>query len=147
MRHEWRRAATDCMLSLHDSNATVLAAQRSSICPSEHWPDTMSLSFVYSIDTRQRQASSVMLTRVLLVGGGLWRPEASSLAMMRRDIDRKPHRIKGVLTNLDLRKAFLTSSGAGKDEKAALKAFVEKNAENALKTKPKVRQPSRFHSL
>lgn len=55
---------------------------------------------------------------------------------MRRDIDRKPHKIKRVLTDARIRKAFF--GGVAENEKKAVQAFVGQNAENALKTKPKV---------
>jgi uncharacterized protein (TIGR02453 family) len=71
------------------------------------------------------------------VGGGLWMPEAQQLALLRRDIDRKPERIKAVLTNAEVRKHLL--GGVAKDEKKAVKAFAQQNQENALKTHPKVR--------
>lgn len=74
------------------------------------------------------------------VGGGLWMPEAQQLALLRRDIDRRPERIKGVLTNAELRKHLL--GGVTKDEKKAVKAFASQNRENALKTHPKVRMPT-----
>ncbi|TKA65667.1 hypothetical protein B0A49_04984, partial [Cryomyces minteri] len=69
------------------------------------------------------------------VGGGLWMPEAQSLAALRRDIDRNPQKIKRTLVNSRLRKEFF--GGIPDDEKKAVKAFVAQNAENALKTKPK----------
>ncbi|KAK5115119.1 hypothetical protein LTR62_001816 [Meristemomyces frigidus] len=69
------------------------------------------------------------------IGGGLWHPDAAPTAAMRRSIDRHPERLKRVLTEPGLRKAFL--KGVGKDEKKVMKAFVASNAENALKTKPK----------
>lgn len=58
---------------------------------------------------------------------------------MRRDFDRRPQRIKAVLTEDGLRKEFL--KGAPKNDAKAVKAFVAapSNAESALKTKPKVR--------
>lgn len=43
-----------------------------------------------------------------------------------------------MLLNDGMRKEFL--SGAAKDGVKAVKAFVKSNAENALKTKPKVRE-------
>ncbi len=55
---------------------------------------------------------------------------------MRRDIDRKSPKLKSVLLEPAMRKEFL--GGVSKDEKKAVKAFVEQNKENALKTKPKV---------
>ena len=61
---------------------------------------------------------------------------------MRRDLDRKSHRLKDVLLDPTMRKEFL--GGTSKDEKKAVKAFVEQNKENALKTKPKVRLKKSF---
>ena len=63
-------------------------------------------------------------------------PEAAPLAALRRDIDRRPHRIKAILTEAGLRKEFF--GGIGKDEKKAMRAFAALNSGNALKTKPKV---------
>lgn len=67
-------------------------------------------------------------------------PEAQPLALLRRDVDRESHKIKRVLLDPGLRKEFF--GGIPKDEKQAVKAFVNQNTENALKTKPKVRWPS-----
>ncbi len=69
------------------------------------------------------------------VGAGVWHPEAPPLALMRKDVDLKSHRIKAVLTAAALRKEFL--GGIANDERKAVKAFVGMNTENALKTKPK----------
>lgn len=69
------------------------------------------------------------------VGAGVWHPEAPPLALMRKDVDLKSHKIKAVLTAAALRKEFF--GGIGNDEKKAVKAFVGMNTENALKTKPK----------
>ena len=63
-------------------------------------------------------------------------PEAQPLALLRRNIDREPEAISRVLTDAALRKTIL--GGIPKDEKKAIKAFAAQNAENALKTKPKV---------
>ena len=65
-------------------------------------------------------------------------PEASSLAKLRRDIDRKPHKIKRVLTDANLRKEFL--DGIPDNESKAVKAFTNQsmNQSNALKKHPKV---------
>ena len=63
-------------------------------------------------------------------------PEAAPLAALRRDIDRKPHRIKAVLTDTAMRKEFF--GGIGRDEKKAIRAFAGHNSRTALKTKPKV---------
>ncbi|SMR52123.1 unnamed protein product [Zymoseptoria tritici ST99CH_3D1] len=68
------------------------------------------------------------------VGGGLWCPEAAATAAMRRAIDRNSARLKGVLADEAMRKHFL---GGSKTDAKALKAFVEGNKSNALKTKPK----------
>lgn len=70
------------------------------------------------------------------LGGGLWMPESRALALLRRDIDRKPQKIKRVLTDAGLRKEFF--SGVVDDEKKAVRAFVSQSSENALKRKPKV---------
>lgn len=63
-------------------------------------------------------------------------PEAQPLALLRRDVDRKSHKIKRVLMDPGLRKEFF--GGIPKDVKKVVKAFVSQNSENALKTKPKV---------
>ena len=68
------------------------------------------------------------------VGAGLWHPEAPPLALLRKDIDRKSHKIKRVLMEPRLRKVFLNGA---KNEKEAIKAFTKCNEENMLKTKPK----------
>lgn len=72
----------------------------------------------------------------LPLGSGLWMPEAQPLALLRRNIDSKPEIIRRVLTGDALRKTIL--GVAANDEKKAIKAFASHNAENALKTKPKV---------
>ncbi|KAJ4297779.1 hypothetical protein N0V90_005674 [Kalmusia sp. IMI 367209] len=71
------------------------------------------------------------------VGGGLWMPEARALNALRRDIDRKPHKIKRVLTDAGIRKSFF--GGIPDDEKKAVKAFTNQssNKSNALKKHPK----------
>ena len=69
------------------------------------------------------------------VGAGVWHPEAPPLALMRKDVDLKSHKIKAVLTAAELRNEFL--GGIANDEKKAVKAFVGMNTENMLKTKPK----------
>jgi len=72
------------------------------------------------------------------VGGGFWQPDTATLAKLRRDIDRKPHKIKAVLRNAGIRKHFL--GGAADDDKKAVKAFttLPMNRSNALKRNPKV---------
>ena len=74
-----------------------------------------------------------------LSGSGLWMPEAQPLALLRRDIDRRPEKLKTVLTDPTMRKLIL--NGIPKDDKKAVKAFADQNKENMLKTKPKVRSP------
>lgn len=69
------------------------------------------------------------------VGSGLWHPEAAPLALLRRNIDRRPQLLKSILTESQLRKIILNVNA--NDEKKAIKAFTASNAENALKTKPK----------
>ncbi|KAF2689312.1 hypothetical protein K458DRAFT_413609 [Lentithecium fluviatile CBS 122367] len=71
------------------------------------------------------------------VGGGLWQPEASALSALRHDVDRKPHKIKRVLTDVGIRRAFF--GGVPDDEKKAVKAFVNQtsNQSTALKKHPK----------
>ena len=63
-------------------------------------------------------------------------PDAQPLALLRTNIDRKPHKIKDVLMDAGIRKHILQS--VPKDEKKAIKAFASQNTENVLKTKPKV---------
>ena len=64
---------------------------------------------------------------------------------MRRDIDRKPHKIKAVLTNDGIRRAFF--GGCAADEKKAVKAFVNQtsNRSTALKKHPKVSDEKKVH--
>lgn len=72
------------------------------------------------------------------LGGGLWHPEAQPIAALRTDIDQRPHRLKDVLMDPKMRKEFL--GGVPKNEEKTVNAFVSArmNADNALKTKPKV---------
>lgn len=71
-------------------------------------------------------------------GGGYWQPDAATLAKLRNDIDRKPHKIKSVLRNHGIRKEFL--GGVPDDDRKAVKAFTSSttNQSNALKRNPKV---------
>ncbi|KAI0434209.1 hypothetical protein F5Y09DRAFT_337891 [Xylaria sp. FL1042] len=71
-----------------------------------------------------------------LVGGGLWHPEAQALAKLRASVDERPHRIRRVLTDPEFVRVFLPGA-VGKKEDKIVKAFADKNKENALKTKPK----------
>ncbi|EXJ71933.1 uncharacterized protein A1O5_04434 [Cladophialophora psammophila CBS 110553] len=70
------------------------------------------------------------------VGSGLWMPESQPLALLRANIDRKPKKLRRVLTEAQLRKEVLGVTAS--DEKKAIKAFADQNKENALKTKPKL---------
>ncbi len=63
-------------------------------------------------------------------------PEAAPLALLRRNVDRKSHKLKDVLTDARVRKEIF--GGIPNDETKAVKAFVDRNQEGALKTKPKV---------
>lgn len=76
-----------------------------------------------------------MLT-MYCVAGGLWMPEANAVALLRRDIDRRPQRIKAVLKNAGIRKEFL--EGVANDDAKVVKKFVAQSSQSALKTKPKV---------
>jgi hypothetical protein len=71
-------------------------------------------------------------------GGGLWQPDAAQLSALRREIDRKPHKLKRVLGRQGIRKTFL--GGVGEDEERVVEAFVgsRNNASTALKRNPKV---------
>jgi len=62
-------------------------------------------------------------------------PEARPLALLRRNIDRKPTKLREVLSEPRMRKQILGVTSS--DEKKAVKAFADQNKENALKTKPK----------
>jgi hypothetical protein len=72
----------------------------------------------------------------IVLGGGIWHPEAGPLAGLRRAVDRAPKVFKDVLRDEGIRREFLDK--AGKTDAQVVKAFVKANAENALKTKPKV---------
>ncbi|KAF1851766.1 uncharacterized protein K460DRAFT_362513 [Cucurbitaria berberidis CBS 394.84] len=71
------------------------------------------------------------------VGGGYFQPDAPSLSKLRQDVDRKPHKIKAVLTNAGIRREFL--GGIPDDEKKAVDAFTSlaTNQASALKRNPK----------
>lgn len=66
----------------------------------------------------------------------MWHPDAEPLARLRNNIDRKPSKIKRVLTHPSIRKDFF--GGIPDNEKKAVKAFIQNNQEGMLKTKPKV---------
>ncbi|RDI86389.1 hypothetical protein Vi05172_g3381 [Venturia inaequalis] len=70
------------------------------------------------------------------VAGGLWMPEANAIALLRRDIDRRPQRIKAALKNAGIRREFL--EGVPDNDAKVVKKFVAQSSQSALKTKPKV---------
>ncbi|TID19354.1 hypothetical protein E6O75_ATG06692 [Venturia nashicola] len=69
------------------------------------------------------------------VAGGLWMPEANAVALLRRDIDRRPQRIKAVLKSAGIRKEFL--EGVPDNDAKVVEKFVAQSSQGALKTKPK----------
>ncbi|KAK6526669.1 hypothetical protein TWF281_009873 [Arthrobotrys megalospora] len=77
------------------------------------------------------------------IGGGLWHPEATHVSLMRREIDRNPQGIKDILVSQDFFASFLDPGGSRKRtslkavEGQALKSFLDRNSEGALKTAPK----------
>ncbi|KAK6350357.1 hypothetical protein TWF696_006589 [Orbilia brochopaga] len=79
------------------------------------------------------------------IGGGLWHPEATHVSLMRRAIDKNPRRLKDILVAKDFYANFLDAGSASgrkpatgkKREELALKSFVGRNSEDALKTAPK----------
>lgn len=73
------------------------------------------------------------------MGGGLWLPDAQTVAKLRASIDERPARWRRVLVDDAFRRIFLPTAKSG-DEESCLKAFCKSNEGNALKTKPKVCQ-------
>jgi len=74
------------------------------------------------------------------LGGGLWHPEGPSLQLLRDDIDQNPQGLKQTLLNPRLKRDFFPSLKGRSGEKDVVAAFCDKNKENALKTKPRVRK-------
>ncbi|GAB0137085.1 hypothetical protein EsDP_00005368 [Epichloe bromicola] len=70
------------------------------------------------------------------IGGGLWHPEASSVAKLRRSIDRHPDRWRRALNDPLFKKVFFPEIKAGAGPEAAVESFAERNQENALKKRP-----------
>lgn len=91
----------------------------------------------------------------------MWHPEGRALGLLRRDIDRHPDNLKVVLAADPLFKDFLSTANVSeKDtrsatkkkqvtklkqttsedarEEQAVRSFVTRNSENALKVAPKV---------
>jgi hypothetical protein len=70
------------------------------------------------------------------IGGGMFHPPAEPLARIRASIDERPWRWRRALNDPAFRRTFL--EGAKPGEEGAVAAFVKRNRESALKTKPKV---------
>ncbi|KAG6052073.1 hypothetical protein E4U39_004941 [Claviceps sp. Clav50 group G5] len=70
------------------------------------------------------------------IGGGLWQPPASSIAKLRRSIDRHPDRWRRSLNETSFKKTFFPKIKASAGPDAVVKAFAERNKENALKKRP-----------
>ncbi len=79
------------------------------------------------------------------LGGGLWHPDADALRRLRASIDERPSRWRRVLAAEPFRRVFLPVARAG-DHDSLVAAFVERNREGALKTRPLVRCCSALHS-
>jgi hypothetical protein len=77
----------------------------------------------------------VVYNLTLSVAGGIWQPDARELVALRRDIDRRPNRIRRALGDAGIRRDYLEGAS---NEKKAVENFCERNKESALKTKPKV---------
>lgn len=73
---------------------------------------------------------------MLAVAAGIWMPTAEQIALLRDDIDRRPYRIKEILTDAGIRRRIF--SNVPDDEEKAVDAFFELNQNGALKTRPKV---------
>ena len=73
---------------------------------------------------------------MILIGCGLWHPEAEPLGLLREDIDENADQWKEVLRAPAMRKEFL--GGVTDDDEAVVKAFTHQNRGSALKIKPKV---------
>ncbi|KAG5975880.1 hypothetical protein E4U58_006872 [Claviceps cyperi] len=70
------------------------------------------------------------------IGGGLWQPPASSIAKLRCSIDRNPDRWRRTLNEAFFKKTFFPKIKASAGPDAVVKAFAERNKENALKKRP-----------
>ncbi|POR38473.1 Uncharacterized protein TPAR_01328 [Tolypocladium paradoxum] len=70
------------------------------------------------------------------IGGGLWHPEAQFVAKLRRSVDRHPERWRRALNEPLFKKAFFPCAEASEDPEAAVKAFVDRNQQNALRKRP-----------
>lgn len=57
---------------------------------------------------------------------------------MRRSIDRHPERWREVFSNADFRRVYFPEVKSNASADAAIKAFTQRNQENALKKRPMV---------
>ncbi|SPO04912.1 uncharacterized protein DNG_07597 [Cephalotrichum gorgonifer] len=71
------------------------------------------------------------------VGGGLYHPESEVVQKLRESIDERPRRWRRILNEPGLKKQFLPSASKSSKPEVALKAFAERNKDNALKVRPK----------
>jgi hypothetical protein len=104
-----------------------------------------SISFRATCDQLRCQFESEAETNVNCVAGGLWMPEASALAALRQNIDKRPRQIKDVLSLPGIRKEYL--GGVAKDEGKVVKRFLDEHKETSLKTKPKVSNISSCYTI
>jgi uncharacterized protein (TIGR02453 family) len=72
------------------------------------------------------------------IGGGLWHPEAAFITKIRRSIDRHPDRWRRVFDEPLLKKVLFPNVKANAGPEPVIKAFVQRNQENALKKRPMV---------
>lgn len=72
------------------------------------------------------------------IGGGLWCPEAGHVAKLRNSINDHPRRWRRALNEPLLKAAFFPDVKNKNEPEAAVKAFVAKNQEYALKKRPMV---------
>ncbi|KHN99163.1 uncharacterized protein MAM_02861 [Metarhizium album ARSEF 1941] len=70
------------------------------------------------------------------IGGGLWHPEAAFVTKLRRSIDRHPDRWRRTFSEPLLKKFLFPNVKANAGPEAVIKAFVQRNQENALKKRP-----------
>lgn len=76
-----------------------------------------------------------VLTTCDHAGAGLWHPPAPQLAAIRKTLTDHPERLKSILEAPAFRESFLDHH----DAVSPVEAFAKHNAEDALKTAPKVR--------
>lgn len=103
--------------------------------------DTFYLStsrYQFSPPLRQRRGPKKLIgERIITAGGGLWHPNTQPLNLLRLNVDRNPQQLKNILAGRELAEEFFGTQASG-DELKAVKAFAERNKEDALKTAPKV---------